>query len=90
MVGEFPELQGEMGREYARRDGEPTAVADALGEVYLPRFADDSIPETAAGRAIAIADKLDTIAGCLSLGQAPTDDKDPFALRCAASGHCAS
>ena len=90
MVGEFPELQGEMGREYARRDGEPTAVADALGEVYLPRFADDSIPETAAGRAIAIADKLDTIAGCLSLGQAPTGDKDPFALRCAASGHCAS
>ena len=86
MVGEFPELQGEMGREYARLDGEPAAVADAIGEVYMPRFADDGIPDTAAGRAIAIADKLDTIAGCLSLGQAPTGDKDPFALRRAALG----
>ena len=86
MVGEFPELQGEMGREYARLDGEPAAVADAVGELYLPRFADDGIPGTAAGRAIAIADKLDTIAGCLSLGQAPTGDKDPFALRRAALG----
>ena len=86
MVGEFPELQGEMGREYARLDGEPAAVADAIGELYMPRFADDGIPGTAAGRAIAIADKLDTIAGCLSLGQAPTGDKDPFALRRAALG----
>ena len=86
MVGEFPELQGEMGREYARLDGEPAAVADAIGEVYMPRFADDGIPDTAAGRAVAIADKLDTIAGCLSLGQAPTGDKDPFALRRAALG----
>ena len=86
MVGEFPELQGEMGREYARLDGEPGAVADAIGEVYMPRFADDGIPDTTAGRAIAIADKLDTIAGCLSLGQAPTGDKDPFALRRAALG----
>ena len=86
MVGEFPELQGEMGREYARLDGEPAAVADAIGEVYMPRFADDGIPRTAAGRAIAIADKLDTIVGCLSLGQAPTGDKDPFALRRAALG----
>ena len=86
MVGEFPELQGEMGREYARLDGEPDAVAEAIGEVYKPRFADDDIPGTAAGRAIAVADKLDTIAGCLSLGQAPTGDKDPFALRRAALG----
>ncbi|MCY4221142.1 MAG: glycine--tRNA ligase subunit beta [Thiotrichales bacterium] len=86
MVGEFPELQGEMGREYARLDGEPDEVADALGEVYLPRFADDGIPDTAAGRAVAMADKLDTIVGCLSLGQAPTGDKDPFALRRAALG----
>ena len=86
MVGEFPELQGEMGREYARLDGEPDAVAEAIGEVYMPRFADDDIPGTAAGRAIAVADKLDTIAGCLSLGQAPTGDKDPFALRRAALG----
>ena len=86
MVGEFPELQGRMGREYAFLDGEPAAVADAIGEVYMPRFADDDIPDTGAGRAIAIADKLDTIAGCLSLGQAPTGDKDPFALRRAALG----
>ena len=86
MVGEFPELQGEMGREYARLDGEPDAVAEAIGEVYMPRFAADCIPATAAGRAAAIADKLDTIAGCLSLGQAPTGDKDPFALRRAALG----
>ena len=86
MVGEFPELQGEMGREYARLDREPAAVADAIGEVYMPRFAHDDIPDTATGRAIAIADKLDTIAGCLSLGLAPTGDKDPFALRRAALG----
>ena len=86
MVGEFPELQGEMGREYARLDGEPATVADAIGEVYMPRFADDAIPGTAIGRAVAIADKLDTLAGCLSLGQAPTGDKDPFALRRAALG----
>ena len=86
MVGEFPELQGQMGREYARRDGEPEEVADAIGEVYMPRFADDRIPGTAAGRAIAIADKLDTIAGFVSVNQAPTGDKDPFALRRAALG----
>ena len=86
MVGEFPELQGVMGREYARRDGEPPAVADAIGELYMPRFADDGIPGTAAGRAVAIADKLDTIAGCVSLGQIPTGDRDPFALRRAALG----
>ena len=86
MVGEFPELQGEMGREYARLDGEPAAVADAIGELYMPRFADDGIPATAAGRAVAIADKLDTIAGCASLDQLPTGDRDPFALRRAALG----
>ena len=86
MVGEFPELQGEMGRQYARLDGEPAAVADAIGEIYMPRFADDDIPDTAPGRAVAIADKLDTIAGCLSLGLAPTGDRDPFALRRAALG----
>ena len=86
MVGEFPELQGEMGREYARLGGEPDPVADAIGEVYMPRFAADDVPGTAAGRAIAIADKLDTIAGCLGVGQAPSGDKDPFALRRAALG----
>ena len=86
MVGEFPELQGQMGREYALRNGEPAAVANAIGEVYMPRFADDAIPATAVGRAVAIADKLDTLAGCLSLGLAPSGDKDPYALRRAALG----
>ena len=86
MVGEFPELQGRMGCEYARRDGEPEAVAAAIGEVYLPRFADDAIPATPAGRAVAVADKLDTLAGIFGLGQAPSGDKDPYALRRAALG----
>ena len=86
MVGEFPELQGRMGCEYARRDGEPEAVAAAIGEVYLPRFADDAIPATPAGRAVAIADKLDTLAGIFGIGQAPSGDKDPYALRRAALG----
>ena len=86
MVGEFPELQGRMGCEYARRDGEPEAVAAAIGEVYLPRFAEDAIPATAAGRAVAIADKLDTLAGIFGIGQAPSGDKDPYALRRAALG----
>ena len=86
MVGEFPELQGRMGCEYARRDGEPEAVAAAIGEVYMPRFADDAIPATPAGRAVAIADKLDTLAGIFGIGQAPSGDKDPYALRRAALG----
>ena len=86
MVGELPELQGRMGCEYARRDGEPEAVAAAIGEVYLPRFADDAIPATPAGRAVAIADKLDTLAGIFGIGQAPSGDKDPYALRRAALG----
>ena len=86
MVGEFPELQGRMGCEYARRDGEPEAVAAAVGEVYLPRFADDAIPATAAGRAVAVADKLDTLAGIFGIRQAPSGDKDPYALRRAALG----
>ncbi len=86
MVGEFPELQGRMGCEYARRDGEPEAVTAAIGEVYMPRFADDAIPATPAGRAVAIADKLDTLAGIFGIGQAPSGDKDPYALRRAALG----
>lgn len=86
MVGEFPELQGEIGREYARHGGEPEAVADALGEMYMPRFAGDSIPKTTTGRALAIADKLDTLAGIFAIGQVPSGDKDPFALRRAALG----
>ena len=86
MVGEFPELQGRMGCEYARRDGEPEAVAAAIGEVYLPRFAEDAIPATPTGRAVAVADKLDTLTGIFGIGQAPSGDKDPYALRRAALG----
>ena len=86
MVGEFPELQGVMGREYALKAGEPEAVAHAIGEVYRPRFARDDIPKTGIGRAIAIADKLDSLVGIFGIGQAPTGDKDPYALRRAALG----
>ena len=86
MVGEFPELQGVMGRYYALHDGEPDAVAAALGEQYLPRFAGDALPATGAGLALAIADKLDTIVGIFTIGQKPTGAKDPFGLRRAALG----
>ncbi|MEI6128048.1 MAG: glycine--tRNA ligase subunit beta, partial [Pseudomonadota bacterium] len=68
MVGEFPELQGIMGREYARSAGEPEAVAQALYEHYLPRFAGDDLPSTDVGAVVSISDKLDTIAGCFSIG----------------------
>ncbi|RPI15759.1 MAG: glycine--tRNA ligase subunit beta [Lysobacterales bacterium] len=86
MVGEFPELQGVMGRYYARHDGEPTEVCEALREQYLPRFAGDELPATHAGMAVAIADKLDTIAGIYATGQKPTGTRDPFGLRRAALG----
>ena len=86
MVGEFPELQGIMGAYYARLDGEPAGVAEALGEFYQPRFAGDAIPATAAGRSAALADKLDTLTGIFGVGGAPTGDKDPYALRRAALG----
>jgi glycyl-tRNA synthetase beta chain len=86
MVGEFPELQGVMGREYAARAGEPEAVAAALGESYMPRFAGDDIPASAGGRALAIADKLDTLVGIFGIGEKPTGEKDPFALRRTALG----
>jgi glycyl-tRNA synthetase beta chain len=86
MVGEFPELQGIMGSYYARHDGEPEEVALALQEQYLPRFAGDHIPLSTAGRALAVADKLDTLVGIFGIGQPPTGDKDPFALRRAALG----
>jgi glycyl-tRNA synthetase beta chain len=86
MVGEFPELQGVMGRYYALNDGEPEAVADALAEQYLPRFAGDSLPATGAGLALAIADKLDTLVGIFAIGQKPTGTKDPYGLRRAALG----
>jgi glycyl-tRNA synthetase beta chain len=86
MVGEFPELQGLMGRYYAHHDGEPTDVADALFEQYLPRFARDGLPSTKTGMAVAIADKLDTIAGIYAAGQKPSGTRDPFGLRRAALG----
>ena len=86
MVGEFPELQGVMGAEYARRGGEPEALATALAEAYLPRHAGDALPASAAGRALAVADRLDTLAGIFGIGQAPSGDRDPFALRRAALG----
>ncbi len=86
MVGEFPELQGVMGRYYALNDGEPDAVAAALAEQYLPRFAGDSLPATGAGLALAVADKLDTLVGIFAIGQKPSGTKDPYGLRRAALG----
>ncbi len=86
MVGEFPELQGLMGRYYAAADGEPEAVARAIGEQYLPSFAGDSLPQTAAGLALAVADKLDTLAGIFVLGKKPSGNRDPFGLRRSALG----
>lgn len=86
MVGEFPELQGVMGRYYATHDGEAEAVAQAIDEHYRPRFAGDVLPQSATGQALAIADKLDTLLGIFAIGQHPSGDKDPFALRRAALG----
>ena len=86
MVGEFPELQGIMGSYYAQADGEPHEVAAAIREHYLPRAAGDQLPATRAGLAVAIADKLDTLAGIFAIGERPTGTKDPFGLRRAALG----
>ncbi len=86
MVGEFPDLQGIMGSYYARADGEPEEVAAAIREHYLPRAAGDSLPSTRTGVALAIADKLDTVAGIFAIGEKPTGNKDPFGLRRAALG----
>ena len=86
MVGEFPELQGVMGRYYAIHDGEPVEVADAVEAHYRPRFAGDRLPEGKVASAVALADKLDAIAGLFSISQQPTGDKDPFGLRRAALG----
>ncbi|APX91470.1 glycine--tRNA ligase subunit beta [Halomonas sp. 1513] len=86
MVLEFPELQGIMGCYYARQDGEPEEVAQALYEQYLPRFATDEIPRSRTGLALALADRLDTLTGIFGIGQRPTGAKDPFALRRAAIG----
>lgn len=86
MVGEFPALQGTMGRYYCAHDGEEAEVAAAMEEQYLPRFAGDALPTTRTGQALAIADRLDTLAGIFGIGELPTGDKDPFALRRAALG----
>jgi glycyl-tRNA synthetase beta chain len=86
MVGEFPELQGIMGTYYALADGELPEVAVAIKEHYLPRGAGDDLPATHAGIAVAIADKLDTLAGIFAIGEKPTGAKDPFGLRRAAIG----
>jgi glycyl-tRNA synthetase beta chain len=81
MVGEFPELQGIMGRYYALHDGLPADIADAIEDHYKPRFAGDALPRGEVGLCVALADKLETLAGMFGIGQSPTGDKDPFALR---------
>ena len=86
MVGEFPELQGVMGRYYAESGGEDAAVAIAIEEQYLPRFAGDYLPTSKAGQVLAVTDKLDTLAGIFVLGKKPTGNRDPFGLRRAALG----
>ncbi|MFN5012031.1 MAG: glycine--tRNA ligase subunit beta [Gammaproteobacteria bacterium] len=86
MVGEFPELQGTMGSYHAAADGEPAEVVAAIREHYQPRGAGDALPATATGTALALADRLDTLAGIFGIGQKPSGTKDPFALRRAAIG----
>ena len=81
MVGEFPELQGIMGGYYALNDGLPEAVAHAIEDHYKPRFAGDSLPRNDVGVVVALADKLETLVGMFGIGNLPTGDKDPFALR---------
>jgi len=86
MVGEFPTLQGVMGKRYAQACGETEAVALALDEQYKPRHAGDSLPQSTIGQVLAISDKLDTLVGIFAIGQKPTGEKDPYALRRAALG----
>jgi len=86
MVGEFPKLQGRMGYYYATQDGEVNDVAVAIEEQYLPRHAGDRLPETVVGKTLALADRLDTLAGIFSLGKKPSGNKDPFGLRRQALG----
>lgn len=86
MVGEFPELQGVMGRYYAGQHGEAAEVADALDSYYQPRFAGDAIAAGGVGRVLAVAERLDTLAGIFAVGLKPSGNKDPFALRRAALG----
>jgi glycyl-tRNA synthetase beta chain len=86
MVGEFPELQGIMGGHFLRQQGEPEALCSGVAQSYRPRFAGDAIPDTPVGRALALADKLDTLVGIFGIGGRPGGEKDPFALRRAALG----
>ncbi len=86
MVGEFPDLQGTMGGYYALSDGESEVVATAIREHYQPRFAGDALPTTDEGRVLAIADKLDTLAGIFTIGKKPSGNRDPFGLRRSALG----
>jgi glycyl-tRNA synthetase beta chain len=86
MVKEFPELQGLMGREYARLSGEAPAVCQAIEEHYLPRYTGDRLPASPAGVAVALADRLDSIVGCFGVGLVPTGSEDPYGLRRAALG----
>ncbi|WP_426984341.1 glycine--tRNA ligase subunit beta [Brevibacillus borstelensis] len=86
MVGEFPELQGVMGEDYARKAGESETVAHGVFEHYLPRFSGDQLPVSAPGAIASIADKLDTIVGCFSIGIVPTGSQDPYGLRRMAAG----
>ena len=86
MVGEFPELQGVMGRYYASHDGEPAEVAVALDSYYQPRFARDDIAADKVGQVLAVAERLDTLAGIFTVGMKPSGNKDPFALRRTALG----
>jgi glycyl-tRNA synthetase beta chain len=81
MVGEFPSLQGVMGRQYARLSGEPSEVAEALFTHYLPRHADDELPPDKVGALVGLADRLDTICGCFGVGLSPTGAADPYGLR---------
>jgi len=86
MVGEFPELQGTMGAYYAAASGESSEVAAAIGEHYRPRFAGDGLPGSCDGQILAVADKLDSLAGIFSIGKKPSGNRDPFGLRRAALG----
>jgi glycyl-tRNA synthetase beta chain len=86
MVGEFPDLQGTMGRYYAQLDGETEAVCNAIEEQYQPRFAGDALPASLDGQILAMADRLDTLAGVFAIGKKPSGNRDPFGLRRAALG----
>ena len=81
MIREFPELQGIMGREYAKVDGEDAEVSSAIAEHYLPKFSGDALPQTVTGRVLSLLDRIDTISGCFAIGLVPTGSQDPYGLR---------